>query len=260
MPMKSIVLRQISMVPAATALLCAPALAAALQMPVQAPVPTQHLRPFLTVTEPASQAALWQRIVRYLPEVFRRGPGIQVLERTQEQITAAATALGAAASDGDGPVDGLYLPPPNAQNTPAEVMVRRSLRGELAGLVFTHELGHYVWQTELTMTQREAYRAIWKAQVKRGSLITTYANVSAQEGFAESFAWYIRKPVALRRTDAESYAFLSGLAHRRQPQPASQRTRAPKGADLSGSIKIALPSLSAASSTPLDSIPRITRG
>ncbi|MDE2126301.1 MAG: hypothetical protein KGJ62_06910 [Armatimonadetes bacterium] len=229
--MKSIALRQIASTFAASVCLCAPAFASPGLDAGHGTHSTKNPKAFLVVAAPSGQAALWQRIVTYLPTAFRRGPGIRVVETTQAAIASAAVSATAVAADGDGPVDGLYLPPPDAQDTPAEVMVRQGLRGMLAGLVFTHELGHYVWQTELTRTQREAYRALWKSRVELGGLITTYADASPQEGFAEAFAWYVRRPIALRRVDAKSYDFVAQLAHPKSLLRATQRTLAPKGAD-----------------------------
>ncbi len=97
------------------------------------------------------------------------------------------------------------------------ISLRETLHGDQAAFVFAHEYGHYVWEDLLTESQRANYGRLWRIQKRARHLVTAYARDSVEEGFAEAFAHYLRKPSLLRKRDARSSAFLADLLTHTRP-------------------------------------------
>lgn len=108
-------------------------------------------------------------------------------------------------------VDGCYQGDLDSQDQAGRITLRQSLSGDAAALVFVHEYGHYVWENLLTAGDRGHYKRIWREQKRARRLITEYAEESDEEGFAEAFAYYIRRPASLRRMDSRSWRFLAAI-------------------------------------------------
>ena len=79
---------------------------------------------------------------------------------------------------------------------------------------FVHEYGHHLWVHFLKSRERERYIALYNRQLARGRLVTDYAKVSVEEGFAESFAYYIVQPKVLLHRDSTSYRFMEWMTRR----------------------------------------------
>jgi hypothetical protein len=88
-----------------------------------------------------------------------------------------------------------------------------TLRGSSANIEhnFTHECGHHVWQDVLTAAQRAAYTKIYTAQRASHHLVSQYAAVSVEEGFAEAFAYYVMQQSTLSKNDPLSMAYLNDI-------------------------------------------------
>ena len=82
---------------------------------------------------------------------------------------------------------------------------------------FAHEYGHFVWANILTPAQRDRYGAIYRTQRSAHHLISQYAAVSVQEGFAEAFSFYIRDQACLAKADPLSCVYLTSLLPPRKP-------------------------------------------
>src|SRR5205807_9417310 len=99
----------------------------------------------------------------------------------------------------------------SARNDIPTITLRRTMPEDEAAFVFTHEFGHFVWYKILTRQQRTDYMSLWRSLKRSGELVTRYAGDSDEEGFAEAFAHFLRKPSRLRSLDPRSYRFLSNI-------------------------------------------------
>jgi hypothetical protein len=155
---------------------------------------------------------LWRRVYGELPEAWKARQVVYVREITDSEMDRFVERFeGPNDRKSDSIVDGCYQADPASDEMAGRITLRRSLRGENAALVFTHEYGHYVWANVLSGADRLHYRRIWREQKRSGELVTEYAADSDEEGFAEAFAYFIRRPKALRRADARSWRFLTEL-------------------------------------------------
>lgn len=112
--------------------------------------------------------------------------------------------------DKDSVVDGYYRP--GSGEDGAIITLRKSLDGENVGLVFIHEYAHFLWETRLNARQRDDYRTIWKRAKRIDTLVTGYAGESVEEGFADTLAYYVRRPDTLKRKDREGFKYMGELA------------------------------------------------
>lgn len=111
----------------------------------------------------------------------------------------------------DSVVDGYYHEGSRNSSESPTITLRRSMPEEEAAFVFTHEYGHFIWYKKLNSEQRAEYSRIWRQLKRNGGLITRYAGDCVEEGFAEAFAYFVRKPARLKTNDARSYRFLSDI-------------------------------------------------
>lgn len=159
----------------------------------------------------SAHGTLWRRLYSQLPAAWKARELVYVREITDEEMDRFVEKFEGPNSKDNSIVDGCYQANVASEETAGQITLRQSLRGENAALVFVHEYGHYVWGNVLTSADRARYRRIWRDQKRNRSLITDYAGDSDEEGFAEAFAYYIRKPAMLRRIDSRSAGFLGEL-------------------------------------------------
>lgn len=164
-------------------------------------------------------ASLWKRIYVHIPSAWKAERAVYVREVSDGEMERLVARFEGQNDQNDSVVDGCYQGGIPREGSMAHITLRDTLRGENAGLVFTHEYGHYVWSEILTAPERARYRRIWREQLREGSLITSYAAESEEEGFAESFSYYIRKSATLRHTDYRSWQFLDNVQADREAAP-----------------------------------------
>lgn len=158
-------------------------------------------------------AAVWQRVYDDMAPQWKNNQDLvvqEVSDDAMEKIVAQAEGNNNRADD-NSIVDGCYHDASEKEDLPATITLRASLRGEDAELVFAHEYGHFVWDTKITSAQRARYHRLWRDQKRAGHLITRYAANSEEEGFAEAFSYFVRKPAVLHKKDAASWKFFTGL-------------------------------------------------
>jgi hypothetical protein len=177
----------------------------------------------------ATHAALWRKVYDRMPAVWKTKRVILVRELTEWQMDRLVADAGGDTDSRhrDTVVDGCYQDNDlnkdqnndgnNDQSVIGEgdifatISLSNTLQGDQAALIFAHEYGHYVWEDRLTLGQRADYRRLWRSQRRTHHLVSDYAADSVEEGFAEAFAHFLRKPALLRRRDARSAAFLDQL-------------------------------------------------
>jgi len=114
-----------------------------------------------------------------------------------------------AAKTEDDEIDGLYVDKPATITLASGVDCDDDFRE-----TFVHEYGHHVWVHFLGVADRGYYLRIYYRQLAVRHLVTNYAAVSCEEGFAESFAYYVLQPETLLSRDPGSYRFMEKLAAR----------------------------------------------
>ena len=167
----------------------------------------------LWVREDARHSEQWRRLYNEVPNTWKTQQDIKVRElppRDMERLIADLEG-GEADRHDDSIVDGCYQNESEDEPTPI-ITLSENLRGEQAALVFTHEYGHFVWNTILNDHERSRYTRIWRNQSRAHHLVTEYASDSEEEGFAEAFAYFLRKPTQLQRRDPASLRFLHDLS------------------------------------------------
>lgn len=166
----------------------------------------------LLIAEDQPHAALWKQLYSQLPDVWKTDTHVVVKEVSSAEMAhlVAQVEGGDNREDDNSVVDGCYEPGAR-DGEPDTITLLSSLKGLDAELVFTHEYGHFVWDNLLTRSQRNQYRQIWKRQKASGHLVTRYAGDDVEEGFAEAFAYYLRRPATLKRRDTGSCKFLNGV-------------------------------------------------
>jgi len=100
-------------------------------------------------------------------------------------------------------IDGVY------DRNPPRIAVEIEQGGKIDDFTFAHEYGHYVWFELMSKADRKAYEAVYKQSKQDRHLVTDYAAVSVDEGFAEAFSFYVNLPQDLQHRDAGSYNFLA---------------------------------------------------
>lgn len=161
----------------------------------------------------APRESLWRETYHRLPRLLRRDVPVVVEEVPDDEMERRVARDARRPSAGTGPapsIQGYYEP--RRRGAPARIVLRESLSPPVAGLAFAHEYGHVVWDEILSARQRAEYARIWRRQATRGWLVTRYAGESAPEGFAEAFAYYVRRGRELERRDPDSATFLDDLA------------------------------------------------
>lgn len=100
-------------------------------------------------------------------------------------------------------VDGMY------QNAAPTITLRASSPTADVSATFLHEYGHCLWLNALSPSQRTQYVNVYERQRRAHLLVSQYAAVSVEEGFAEAFSFYIRERDHLAKCDAPSCCFLT---------------------------------------------------
>lgn len=191
----------------------------------------------LRVHKDARHAELWFRFYDDLPRVWKTPRPVLLREfspRDMERLAADLSGEDVDKSD-NSVVDGCYQNDGNAEGGAPIITLCDTLRGEQAGLVFTHEYAHFLWDEMLNDAQRARYTRLWRAQKRAHHLVTEYAGESDEEGFADAFAYFVRRPTLLQKRDAVSAQFLRDLSAARANS--STTTNSPNSADGSNSAE-----------------------
>jgi predicted metalloprotease len=172
----------------------------------------------------AANASLWQRVYDQIPEVWKTDRVLVVRELTEWQMDRLVEDSGGDKDphNADTVVDGCYQRCETDDDVYGTISLRETLHGDLAAFVFAHEYGHYVWDDILSAEERATYTRVWRAQKRAGHLVTDYAAENVDEGFAEAFAHFLRKPALLRRRDPRSATFMADLLARARQRQAAQ--------------------------------------
>lgn len=169
----------------------------------------------LRVSGYSPHALLWKRLYEQMPDVWKGRADLvvrEVSDSEMDQLVADDEGDGGqGGKNDDSVVDGYYHEGRGARDETPTITLRRTMPEDEAAFVFTHEYGHYVWYKVLTRQQRNDYVSLWRILKRSGELISRYAGDSDEEGFAEAFAHFLRKPARLRNLDPRSYRFLSGI-------------------------------------------------
>ncbi len=171
----------------------------------------------LHVRDDAPHAEQWFRLYNELPDVWKTRRVVKLRELPPREMERLIAKLGGGEADrnDDSVVDGCYQSGDEDEDTPV-ITLCDNLRGEQAGLVFTHEYGHFVWGELLTNSERARYTRLWRTQKRAHHLVTEYARDSDEEGFAEAFAYFLRRPSQLQKRDPASLQFCRELVENRQ--------------------------------------------
>jgi hypothetical protein len=162
----------------------------------------------------SAHTGVWRHAYSQFPAIWKAHRIVVVREISDAEMDRLVEQFEGPSDKSDSIVDGCYQATTDNEETAGRITLRESLHGENATLVFVHEYGHYVWSNVLTGADRVRYRRIWREQKRIGNLITEYAGDSDEEGFAEAFAYFIRRPAMLRRLDARSSRFLGDFQER----------------------------------------------
>ena len=165
-------------------------------------------------------AALWRKVYTQLPPAWKAREFVYVREITDARMDRFIEQFEGANDRTDSIIDGCYQKHADPEEMAGSITLRESLHGESAALVFIHEYGHYVWGNVLNSVERSRYRRLWRDQKRANRLVTDYAGESDEEGFAEAFAYFIRRPATLRRQDPRSSRFLETVQHDATPPDA----------------------------------------
>lgn len=150
----------------------------------------------------------WGRVFERIPSRLRPVRDVVVREVSDAEMDRLVRddSEGEARID-DSVVDGMFF----VDDGQPTIVLRRSLAGEDAVQVFAHELGHAVWDTQLSAAERRRFVSAYRRARAAARLVTEYAGESASEGFAEAYAFFVLKPAVLKRRDPLSFAVLESL-------------------------------------------------
>lgn len=156
----------------------------------------------------ASQQQALTRAFSAVPSCCNTSCSVCVRLLGDQEMDACLQASAAAHSQrilNAGAVDGFY------QDGAKVITLRAPSATADVSTTFTHEYGHYVWMNVLSPAQRDQYRKVYDTQRAAGRLVSPYAAVSVEEGFAEAFSFYIQRRPLLVQKDLSSCCFLDGL-------------------------------------------------
>lgn len=163
----------------------------------------------------SSVAPIWKKVYARIPAVWKTGQKLDVREVSGREMARIVEQTRGDDADrdqnGDTVVDGCYQNRRGSEDDTARIFLSDALRGEEVALVFAHEYGHFVWDELLNDRQRDSYYLLWREQKKAEHLVTEYAAESEEEGFAEAFSYFLRKPDTLQKRDPASTKFLRSL-------------------------------------------------
>ena len=164
--------------------------------------------PFSVTGGTAAQQALLARAYNDFPACCRTSPPVCVCLLDNGSMNACLQKCAAAQAQklvNADAVDGFY------QNSSPTITLRVPTSTSDVSAVFTHEYGHFIWLNVLSPTQRDQYRTLYKVQFSSNHLVSKYAAVSVEEGFAEAFSHYMRDRAFLAKRDSPSNNFLSSV-------------------------------------------------
>ncbi|MGO8670315.1 MAG: hypothetical protein ACLQVD_02960 [Capsulimonadaceae bacterium] len=169
-----------------------------------------------------AQVDAWCRI--HIPGVFRTHTTVTVTALTAAQMSSYlatgdpnsdnSSNHNDDASNANDDIDGIF------ENDPPRITLRVPDAGQIDWFTFAHEYGHFVWFDIFSSSDRTRYGAVYNAQRASHHLVTRYAATNVEEGFAESFSFYINAAPILQHRDSASYAFLQDWAARTAAPPA----------------------------------------
>jgi hypothetical protein len=177
----------------------------------------------LHVHKDARHSDLWFHFYDDLPRVWKTPRPILLREFSPHDMERLVASLGGEDVDrsDNSVVDGCYQNDGSEENGAPIITLCDTLRGDQAGLVFTHEYAHFAWDEMLNDEQRARYTRLWRVQKRTHHLVTEYAEESEEEAFADSFAYFVRRPALLQKKDAASAQFLRDLSTARANSPNS---------------------------------------
>ncbi|MDR3710338.1 MAG: hypothetical protein P4L33_18730 [Capsulimonadaceae bacterium] len=158
---------------------------------------------------------------RDIPGSFRGGDNVTLYVYNDGAMDGYLRSVGLAdgtsyAASSAGVIDGLF------DNRHMRISLRINAQGGFDRVTLTHEYGHYVWFHVFDSSDRNAYRNIYNRSRSAHCLITDYAGVNLEEGFAEAFAFFITDPDGLRAKDQASFDFLAQWSAERIPSEPSR--------------------------------------
>ena len=142
------------------------------------------------VGDPSAQKAL-VAVCDRLPACCRAKASICVKLLNDREMNAYLARASGAANIRYDAIDGVY------DDDLSTIALRLTSPNDDVSATFAHEYGHFVWQRILTKDQRKRYEQDYKAELRARNLITTYAAISLEEGFAETFSAYVLTPSAV---------------------------------------------------------------
>lgn len=169
------------------------------------------LYPPLRINRYAPHASQIQKVFDRIPLIWKSPRRVLVQEVSAIEMDRMLARNGMTRPRTSEDVDGCYHGGGVDKEEPALITLRESLRTDESEAVFVHEFGHLVWDELITREQRSRYQRLWQEQRRSRHLVTVYAGENVEEGFAEAFGHFLRKPELLRKRDARSWQFLSDL-------------------------------------------------
>lgn len=172
-------------------------------------------RAALRIAGDAPHARLWRQLYRQMPSCWKISRTVflqEVSDDEMDRLVERTRHRNRDEAHDDSLVDGCYESGGPHEDDFPTITLRDSLSSEERNLVFTHEYGHFVWDEILTDRQRDRYARLWRDLKRAGRLVTEYAGDSEEEGFAECFAYSLRKPGLLQHRSPEAAQFLRALA------------------------------------------------
>ena len=122
--------------------------------------------------------------------------------------------------DSDGEVDAIYTEASSDSPTSDQNMNRAEitlLKGEGTddfSEAFLHEFGHHLWFTSVNQQEMSDFKALYAQATRTQTFVSDYAAVSAEEDFAEAFAYYELTPKLLAKRDPVATQYLIKLLAR----------------------------------------------
>ncbi len=120
----------------------------------------------------------------------------------------------------DGEVDAIYTEadssasPTNSNTNRAEITLLKGEDTDDFSEAFLHEFGHHLWFTVVSPPEISEFKALYAQAARAQTFVSDYAAVSAEEDFAESFAYYEMKPKLLAKRDPAAAQYMTQLLAR----------------------------------------------
>ena len=123
-------------------------------------------------------------------------------------------------SDPDDEVDAIYteadtsVAPTNTNANRAEITLLKGEDTDDFSEAFLHEFGHHLWFTVASPLEISDFKVLYAQATRAQTFVSDYAAVSAEEDFAESFAYYELKPKLLAKRDPAAAQYMTQLLGR----------------------------------------------